>query len=472
MAQGRRSVESSPSSLPLRQLEEALRWAVWDAAFATAMNTLVMGVFLTGFALALGADARFIGLMAAIPPLGNLLQVPASWVVQHVGQRRALSLWAFGVARSLRVLMVALPWLFPPAWRLTALLLVLSGVALTASLGMVAWASWMRDLVPLERRGRFFAYRNRVAGVVSLVTNLLGASFLDLWRRAFDEENLMGFSLLFALAVLTGWASLWCLARMPELPMPQPEAPLRWSEMLLRPLRDRAFRRFALVISGWTVALNLAAPFFSVYMLRELGLPYSVVNGFVILSQVMGLLHISLWGRLVDTFGNQPVLLFCRFIIAMNPLWWLGTNRRNYLWHIFWPHFLGGMTGGGAELATWNLLLILSPADASPLYLSSFSAITSLASTLGPALGGWVAARVRDVAWQGPFWHLEGLEIVFLLSAFLRFLSLPGFGTLPDVRQQSVWSLLRYLQRARTLSPLRLIAWLGVGLGRLLRLTG
>jgi hypothetical protein len=55
--------------------------------------------------------------------------------------------------------------------------------------------------------------------------------------------------------------------------------------MLLEPLRDRGFVRLIRFFASWQFAVNLAAPFFSVYMIRQLGLSAGLVLVMSIVSQ-------------------------------------------------------------------------------------------------------------------------------------------------------------------------------------------
>src|SRR6266700_6115224 len=56
--------------------ERASRLVLYDALSHEAMGALTTGVFLVGFAVALGASNFAIGVLAAVPFLAQLLQIP------------------------------------------------------------------------------------------------------------------------------------------------------------------------------------------------------------------------------------------------------------------------------------------------------------------------------------------------------------------------------------------------------------
>ena len=66
-----------------RQDRRVLRLVLFDALASEAMGTLTTGVFLVGFAVALGADNFAIGVLAAVPFFAQLLQIPAVLLVER-----------------------------------------------------------------------------------------------------------------------------------------------------------------------------------------------------------------------------------------------------------------------------------------------------------------------------------------------------------------------------------------------------
>src|SRR5262245_62832618 len=91
------SVDTSESAT----WQRTLRLSLADAALSTTLQTLTTGVFLTGFGLAIGASQVQIGILAALPTLGNVAQIVGSYFIERTGQRKRLCLWATAVARTI-----------------------------------------------------------------------------------------------------------------------------------------------------------------------------------------------------------------------------------------------------------------------------------------------------------------------------------------------------------------------------------
>ena len=90
------------------------------------------------------------------------------------------------------------------------------------------------------------------------------------------------------------------------------------------------------------LATHLAAPFFAVYLLRELGFGYLTYTAVVLAGSVTGFLMSPWWGRVGDRFGNHAILrwtvvgtsvLPALWPMADHPLWMAAANATGaFLW--------------------------------------------------------------------------------------------------------------------------------------------
>ena len=62
------------------RLPDNLKNSIYDGMFANIFATLMGGVFLTGFALYLGMNEFMIGVVASMPFIVTVFQVPASYL--------------------------------------------------------------------------------------------------------------------------------------------------------------------------------------------------------------------------------------------------------------------------------------------------------------------------------------------------------------------------------------------------------
>ena len=73
-----------------QEVKWGLGYVIKDGIASQSMGILTGGAFLVAFAIKLGASNLTIGLLAAIGPLSQLVQLPAIALVERVRNRRAL----------------------------------------------------------------------------------------------------------------------------------------------------------------------------------------------------------------------------------------------------------------------------------------------------------------------------------------------------------------------------------------------
>jgi MFS family permease len=188
--------------------------------------------------------------------------------------------------------------------------------------------------------------------------------------------------------------------------------------LILKPFKDANFKELIMFLGSWNFAVNLAAPFFTVYMLKRLQLDLSLIIAFTVLSQIMNLAFLRIWGRFSDRYSNKSVLgvsgpLFIGCIFAFTftamPEKHMFTLPLLVLIHIFM-----GISTAGVTLATGNIGLKLAPKGQGTAYLAANSLVNSLAAGIAPILGGkfadFFAERQLSLMFK---WTSPGRELTF-----------------------------------------------------------
>jgi len=385
------------------EIERGLRQVLKDGLTSQTIVTLTSGAFLVAFALQLGASNLLIGLLAAIPPLAQLVQLPSILLVQKVGNRRIIAVVSAALSRVFWLVIALIPFLFSTRAGLAFLPVAILLNAVFGAVTNASWNSWMRDLVPQNRLGAFFSKRMRLATGLAIVLSLAAAAYLDLWKSQFPRHEIQGYSILFFVGFAAGMLGVYFISTIPEPRM----APMEkgFFKPLLQPFRDVNFRNLIRFLGPWNFAVNLAAPFFVVYMLKRLQLEMSSIIGLMVLSQVMNFAFLRIWGRLSDRFSNKSVLavsgpLFVLCILA----WTFTTLPGKYALTVpllITIHIFMGISLAGVTLASGNIGLKLAPRGQATSYLVANSMVNSLAAGLGPILGGKFADffAKRELTW-------------------------------------------------------------------------
>ncbi len=154
----------------------------------------------------------------------------------------------------------------------------------------------MRDLVPERELGGCFSRRLALSTALGIVLALSASLYLDYWQERFPAWNLYGYSVLFSLGWAVGMLGVYFIALIPEPRFAPSTAPA--ATLLALPFRDPNFRNLLIFLGSWNFAVNLAAPFFTVYLLQRLQFGVFPVIGLTVLGQVANLFFLPCGGVL------------------------------------------------------------------------------------------------------------------------------------------------------------------------------
>jgi len=398
-------MELKPSpSLSEPDIRHGMRLVVRDGLYTEAMTTFTGGTFLVAIAVYLGASNIQIGLLASLPAMTNVFQLLAIWLVRKYRNRRAISVISLTLARLPLLVIGALPFISNGGTSINTLIFLLVFHYFFGSLSGPGWNAWMKDLVPPHELGTFFAHRSRLLQILNVILSLSLALVIDHAKLRYPDQEVFLYALMFLVGGTLGLAGVYYVSKTPE-----PEVKITGDHilgMLRRPFRDINFRRLLYFQVSWTFALNIAVPFYSVFILRSVGLPLSYLIGFNLLTQLSSIISIRMWGRFSDLFSNKAILKVCAPAYAMCILCWPLLSLSTSLAWLF-PvlsviHVVTGLATAGINLSLGNIGLKLAPRDASMAYIVARSMALAAISSLAPLAGGFLA----DI-FQGQWIHWD-----------------------------------------------------------------
>ncbi len=389
-----------------------MRFFLFDGFFSTASDSFYL-TFVPLFALAYNASGGAIGLMtAAANLLGTIALFPGAKIAEVVRRRRPLIVASGGgVGRLVLVVLVILPFLVVSPAAAIVVIIAVNGVrAFTGNLGSPAWTAFTADLVPPVMRARYFGNRNTMMGVAALVFAPIAGWLISAGNRAPSLPRL-GYQIVFFLALALGMASTYCFNRIPE-PARTPAPKQRRHRISLRMLRhsmraNRSFMGFVASAFVWNLALQVAGPFFNVYLVTGLGGNDAQVGIATGVSNLTNLIGLWVFAYLAERRGNYWVQKVTGFLIPLMPLAWVFAAHP---WHIYVINTVSGFLWAGYNLSNFNLLLEYTPESERARAVALFQSVVFGSAVAGPIIGGYLA----DVA---------SYRLVFLLSAIGRWVA-------------------------------------------------
>ncbi|MBN1366370.1 MAG: MFS transporter [Dehalococcoidales bacterium] len=433
-------------SLTEEETAHGLRIMALEGMTSLGFTSITTSGILAAFALALGANNFQIGILAAIPFIMQLIQLPTILLVEKLRWRKAIAVFTWFLAQLLWFPMALIPVFIetPGAKAISALLVLMAIRSVFLAITNCSWNSWIRDLVPQNILGRFFSRRLAYSTIAAAVFGVGAAFFVDYWNGQVSQSNsILGYTyaLVFG-ALFLGMVSPILMTLMPEpLMRKPPEVRISLWEIITLPFRDRNFRQLMKFLFSLNFALNMAVPFFAVYMLQRIGLPLPVVIGFSVLSQLFNILFLRVWGAFADRFSNKSVLSICASLYLVVILTWafIAMPDRYFLTIplLIAVHIFAGIAAAGVTLTIGTIGYKLAPQAQSVSYLTGASLATNLGAGLGPIFGGFLAylfagrTLALDLTWIDPnltlslgVLNITGLDFLFVITFIIGLITL------------------------------------------------
>ncbi len=391
-------------------LRRSLRWFIADGVFGGSSDAIV-NAFLSLYLLALGATRAQIGLLASFSNFTMpLVMFPGAALAERATEYKKFVLRALILSKSTLFFLALLPFFLIGR----AVVPVGIGLAvlrvLAAHFANPAWTAFVGKLVPLEWRGRYFASRNILIGLASIAVTLVAGALVDLFGKP------GGYQVAFGLAGILGLLSAYSFSRIEE---PQVARKNVHGISVAAALKDAGriagFLPFCILSGLWNFSVQVAGPFFPVYMvegLRAGGTLVGLTSSLATLASIPGQ---RIFGRQADERGALWVQRLTSFLIPFVPwLWAIAPG----VWFIMPVELFSGFVWAGFNLAAFNLLLEFTPQEGRPIYVALYQVIVGVGMSIGPMVGG---VLVDALGYRGLF-VLSGVLRAITAILFVLFL--------------------------------------------------
>ncbi len=406
-----------------RAVRHAMSLANVNAGLWAIGNGLVSTSLVIYLAADLGATGLAVSFILAAPRFAGLLRLGVPALMARLVARKRLCVVSY--ALSALVLCV-----IPLAAALERR--VADGVAiailvgawclyhLTEYAGTVTLWSWLGDLTPVRVRGRMLGRREcwltagRVGGLV--VSAALASLWAWLLPKAPRWEPLALSAAIGAAMMLAAVVPLLMMPGLPRSPSAVPRTPWR---TLGRAFTDPAYARLLVFACWFSIANGITATVQELYPIRVLDISYTVRQ---VLQGVMRTGQFAIaprMGRLVDLWGNRPVMILSQCVVATGPLFFLAATPQ-------WPWLVAGaflvwIAYAGLNVGLDNIKLKLAPAENNAPFVAVYHTVADLANGATIILGGWVYDRLGVQGSQASSLYAQ----LFLAGCVCRILAIP-----------------------------------------------
>lgn len=407
-----------------------MRLSIAEGGLMQVFLNWTSGSVLVGYLLALGATPFHIALVGSVPLLSQMASPLGAWAAEVLGGRRAIAAILGATGRASWILAAFLPQLgLPEALQPTLLVaLVFFASAFQSATGTI-WASWMGDVVPDDRRGRYFGMRTGVLGVIGTAANLGAGAFLDRVAAPLSFQLVLGVAVAASLVAVV----LYLFHYDP----PTEKRRVKLGAIVVTPLRHANFRRFLAFAAFWQFVVMLGAPFVIPYFLEELRMSFTQVALWSSTAAVTALGTTILWGRLADRVGNKGVLATGTFLAGLLlPSNWILAGLTGNLGFIWASAMFDALAWGAIGPAVFNLALVAAPKSGRVSYIALYSLASGIAGFAGGALSGPLLQLFGGFDYGGFVTGWSGYHTLFALSGLGRMLA---WLWLRPVKEEKAW---------------------------------
>ncbi len=383
---------AGPVPLPPEVVRASLRHSIYDGMAWSVMHGLG-AQYVAPFVILGGSGLFGIAAVFGLPFLAGVwVQWWSANVTDRFGRRRSLIVWA-GLGQAAVWLPIAVAVFFPLS---VSYWLMLAGYILYQALqnfSVPPWQSLMGDLVPPDRRGKYFGLRTSVCGAL-MVASYYGAG----WWLTLCEDNPafallglagrdFGFLVMFGIAGLARLVSVWHLHQLCEVPYHRQQSDQFTLWQFIRRLPQAHYGRFVLYVMFMQIGAGFLMPFLSWQILDQLDFSPAAFATIMCATLVINYATQPLWGRLLDRIGSKRVLSIGGVGLIGVPLLLLLCSEP---WHFVLAQLVDGVLLAAFQVAVGNYFYDV----VTPPKRARCGAYGSMFNALGMAMGAFAGAAV------------------------------------------------------------------------------
>lgn len=420
-----------------KRMRRGLMMITLAGTLGSVFWTVIPGMPLIMLLEALGASGLLIGSIGTVFQLGMVTQIPATFFLESLRKRKGF--WAFtaGLSRIIYLLPVLALWLLPSSqapWIIAVLMATTIIAALAHHASLPCWMSWMADLVPSRRRGRYWGQRQIWCMAAFLVANALVGHLLD----GQTEGSLSGFAWALFLAAVLGTADVIVHSFVPEPKGSVADRTVRWTERMWKPfVGNRDFLYLTLAMSLWMFCFGFVKPFGDVYLKRAFDVPYTDLAALQIAISVGAIVAGWAASMLTDRVGARSFAVSLLILFPFLHIFWffLRPETLEFVWPVigrfsvrqptlllFVGLLIRGMIGSCVMLSYITLTASLTSEKGRSMVMAVHSTFVGMVSALGPLAGGWVMDIVtaHPIPWQiAPDLPFSFYHLILIVSAVM-----------------------------------------------------
>jgi MFS family permease len=282
--------------------------------------------------------------------------------------------------------------------------------AVTGSLCFPIWFDLIAKLTPVDLRGRLFALRNLLGGILGVFAGLVVERVLR--EIAYPVSYGVLFTLAFLFMEVSYWALTWLEEEEPSAVATEVRI-LEYYRNLPRILRSQKNFRNFLISDALLIAATMAGAYYAVHAIQKFSLSDSSAGLFTVVVMCATIVGNTFFGYIADRYGHKVNLVLAAASTALSCFAaLLAPDQLSYLIVFIGMAFQIGLSG----ISRFSIVAELCSEEERPTYVALTNLVTSPFILFGLIAGG-IAGKF---GYDGVFLVAGVLAIISALWMALR----------------------------------------------------
>lgn len=428
-----------------KKINKSLKISINQGATASASNSFGLSYF-SPFAIALNASATQIGILESVINLSQgIVQLTGPKFIEKF-KRKKVVIFSEIIEFLLLIPIILCAYLFYiGTTNIVWILILFIGLFYIARATIhPAWFSWMGSLAPKNKRGDYFSKRNKIAGLVGVISLAIAGLILNYFSnlgvtsQETTKYTLLGFVIIFLIAMFFRAISIFQMKRQYEPKLITKKKDFDSFKKFLKESKNNSFGKFVIFRGFFAITIGIAAPFWTVYLLKDLNFSYLLYMGVTISTALFHFVFFPIWGKISDKYGNIKVIKISIWAIALIPFTYILSSfflNQTILkiWIFIVPSLLSGIGWAGFNLCANNYVYDAIKQQKRTHSVSYMNLIVGIGLFIGSLIG--TALTSINI------FFMNSLLFIFLISGILRYLVIFKFTNyLKEVRHVKEYS--------------------------------
>jgi len=359
---------------------------LFGAYASSVVTVMTTGVYLTGFCLALGADANYINTVVVFITVCSMAQIFAPILLDRVRKRRNLiiSMLCAGNAINLVLIPVLVFAGVPDNVMLPLFTFLISVVTILGSLASPGIMAWHIGNISEEKRLGFFSFLMITSVVVSCLSPFLGGIIADRLAEVFGES--VSLSLIRLAMVVFAALALFFFYRVDEPEYAENTEKFSPAGILRGVRAHPEYLSVILSIFMWSMSASIPGMYIYVLLLDDFEISYTFFNSVNLFYIILVIALTPVWKRIASKHKIHNTMFIAMFLFTFHVVGYLILSKKA-LFMFPVSEVYAQIFAVGINLCFTLAPYINLPTHNRTMFLSLYNTVAALAGIIGLFIG-------------------------------------------------------------------------------------